>query len=203
MSTYNFGCGGGCCNDLNRTSASACNNVASGCSGNNNSNGCGCGCGCNNRPMYCWPYPTPTPPTPTPPITGYAQVYNLTEQAVAAGTDVTFSNNGGNSGLITHTPGTAPVTLTTAGTYLVTARAVTEAPARLGVYLNGAAVPGGTFSTGTIGTTGGTTTIITAPAGAVLTLRNVGADEVTLSGADSTTPTTDTTNAELVIQRLA
>ncbi len=194
MSTYNFGCGGGCCNDLNRASASSCNNVASSCS---NSGNCGC-----NHPCYFLPFPTPTP-TPTPPVTGYAQVYNLTDQTVAAGTDVTFSNNGANSGLITHTVGTAPVTLTTAGTYLVTARTVTAAPARFAIYLNGAAVPGGTFSTGTIGTSGSASVIVTAPAGAVLTLRNIGADAVQLAGTDTTTPTTDTTNAELTVQRLA
>ncbi len=195
MSTYNFGCGGGCCNDLNRTSASQCSNVASnGCSCGNQS----CGCGCYNRPVYC------LPSTPGNIITGYAQVYNLPDQTVAAGADVTFSANGGNSGLITHTADTAPIVINTAGTYLVHARAVATAPARLGLYLNGTALPGGTFTTGTVGTTGDLFTIITVPAGATLTLRNVEATAITLSGADvATTPTTDTVNAEVTLLRLA
>ncbi len=199
MSTYNFGCGGGCCNDLNRASASQCGNVATNNCGCNSQSNCGCGCGCYNRPMYC----LPSAPGGNI-ITGYAQVYNLPDQTVAAGADVTFSATGGNSGLITHTPGTAPIVINTAGTYLVQARAVATTPARLGLYLNGAALPGGTFTTGTVGTAGDLTTIITVPAGATLTLRNVEATPITLSGADvATTPTTDTVNAEITLLRLA
>lgn len=174
MSIYNFGCNSGC----SSTSDSSC------------SSSCGC----------TYPRPIILPPN----TIGYGYFYNLTAQTVSAQGAVAFDSNGPTSGVITHTAGTSAFTFTAGGTYLIYVRAVALAAARFGLYVNGAVISGGTFTSGTASDVISGMAIVTVTPGATMTLVNLETDSVSLSGATAATDTTtDTVNAELVAVKLA
>ena len=92
---------------------------------------------------------------------------------VAGGADVTFSNNGPLSG-VTHTAGTAPVTVPTAGTYQIYygVNITAGVGAAIAIAVNGVVDPSTNVNLLTaVGETGGDA-MLTLAAGDVLTLRN-------------------------------
>jgi hypothetical protein len=71
----------------------------------------------------------------------YAYVYNLGAQIVNVGNTITFSNNGVMSAGITHTAGTANVTVLTAGTYEINYTTSASQTAQMVLFVNGVARP--------------------------------------------------------------
>jgi hypothetical protein len=140
----------------------------------------------------------------------FAFITDLSAQAVAADADVTFSNVG-NLFNITHAAAASGITLLQSGVYAV-AFTVTSAAAeqdlqQFALRLNGAAVANSTFqqqnSAANILTLKGQA-IITASAGQVLTLRNVGANPVTLvSTAATSAGFSASSSASIQIVRIA
>jgi hypothetical protein len=100
---------------------------------------------------------------------GYA--YQINGENIQVGTDVTYSNDGPLQG-VAHTPGTAQLAVTDAGTYDITFGINSNAnnPQLWGVAVNGAVVQ--TFGAAGQNIFGGTE--LTLAAGDVVTIRNVG-----------------------------
>lgn len=180
MSIHNFGCNSGCSSSTDT--------------------GCSSSCSCQyQRPMFCCMGPQVAAG-----ISDYAYFYNLAAQTVAAQGAVTFDVNGPSKGNIVHTAGTGSFTFTTGGTYLIYVRAVALSAARFALYVNGAVVSGGTFSSGTASDVISGMAIVTVPQGAIMTLNNLETEAVSLSGSTTEAgTTTDTVNAEIVALKLA
>jgi len=115
--------------------------------------------------------------------------------------DVTFDSNGVLTPGITHAPGAAGVTLTTAGTYAVTFSVSGTEPSQMALFVNGTLVPGTVYGSGA-GTQQNTgQAILVAPAGAVLTVRN----HTSSAAVGLATPiggTQPSSNASVVIEKL-
>jgi hypothetical protein len=132
----------------------------------------------------------------------YAYVYDMSGQTVAPDGSVTFNSDGIKTSGITHSAASSNVVLASAGTFKVEMSVLGSDQNQFGLFLNGVAIPGGTFGeTGSDRQTNGQT-IIVVTAGAVLTLRNeTPATPITLNNqAGGTIPTVD---ASLLIERLA
>jgi hypothetical protein len=114
---------------------------------------------------------------------------------VAPGNDVTFYSNGAMSSGITHTPGTAPIMVNTAGTYAVIFSVTAVAANQFALSLNGASTVGGsTYSSETDLQDNGQV-IVNLAAGDFITLRNTSLVSIPLPlGA---------TNASVLILRVA
>jgi hypothetical protein len=116
--------------------------------------------------------------------------------------DVTFDSNGVLTPGITHAPGAAGVTLTTAGTYEVTFSVSGTEPSQMALFVNGALVPGTVYGSGA-GTQQNTgQAIFVAPAGAVLTVRN----HTSSAAVGLATPiggTQPSSNASVVVEKVA
>lgn len=157
-----------------------------------NPNSCNCGCceSCKFNPcaVTCAPCCANT--------ADYAYVFNTTAQTAAEGVAVTFSSNGPLSGTITHTAGTAEITIGKTGVYLVSFTLNPEAESQVSAYRNSTAVDGATFS----GTEIKGQFIISAQTGDVITLVNTGAGEITLTET-GTAPET-VVNASVTVTRL-
>ena len=174
---------------------------------NNNNNNCGC-----SDPFFCPRLQTfvvrgprgatgPTGPQGPQGIPGSASTtannatFSQTAQtSVLANGNVPFSTNIALNGTkITHTPGSADITLA-AGTYLVTWSASVTTNAEANTVTAGLAVNGvvNTQTTSTVtGTTGNVLSIsgnslITVPQGAILNLQNLSANAVPFSNVDFT-----------------
>jgi hypothetical protein len=109
-------------------------------------------------------------------LSQYGYVYNTSLQTVEIESDVTFDTNGVLTPGITHTAGTAGITIVNAGTYKVTFSVSGTGPNQIAVFLNGgsgaALVPGTVYGSGA-GTQQNTgQAILTVAAGDVLTIRN-------------------------------
>lgn len=119
-------------------------------------------------------------------LEAWGYVYQMNTQTVPVGANVNFSNNGPLNG-ITHTPGTATVTVTAAGTYNLTFSIYTTQnnPQDWAVVVNGTARQRFNSAGQTI--TG--TTALTLEAGDRVTIRNVATspDPATLRTGDFTT----------------
>ena len=125
----------------------------------------------------------PTGPAAPAALSDYALVYNAGAQTVPAGGAVSFDSNGTVRGAIAHTANTSDILLGAAGDYEITVGGADEGFA---VYLNGVPAPAG--RSGEI--------ILTAPAGARLSLVNT-------SGAEISLPEDRAGNISMVIKRLA
>lgn len=134
--------------------------------------------------MYGYTGPIgPTGPAAPAALSDYALVYNAGAQTVPAGGAVSFDSNGTVRGAIAHTANTSDILLGAAGDYEITVGGADEGFA---VYLNGVPAPAG--RSGEI--------ILTAPAGARLSLVNT-------SGAEISLPEDGAGNISMVIKRLA
>jgi len=114
----------------------------------------------------------PAGPTGIEGLSEYAYIYNLDAQVVALEADITFSNNGVIVGAITHAPGTAIITLGSAGDYAILFNVAGVEPNQFTLFQNGAAVAGATYGSGAGTQPNHGFVIITAAAGDTLTLRN-------------------------------
>jgi hypothetical protein len=118
---------------------------------------------------------------------------------VAVESDVLFSTNGALAGGITHTAGASTVTLANAGTYRVEFSISATNANQFSLFVNGAALPGGTFGSGDQQNDGHV--IFTALAGDSLTLRNhtsLAGITLDVNGGGLVSPV----NASLLIERL-
>ena len=111
---------------------------------------------------------------------------------------MTFSANGPLSDKVAHAPGTAEITLTNAGTYVVFAQVVGSTSGQFAVELNGNPIPGGSLPvSGSVSS--GTVSFVAQP-NDVVTLVNTSATETaTLPGQ---TGSTEQVNASIHIQQL-
>ncbi|WP_241243168.1 collagen-like protein [Paenibacillus whitsoniae] len=118
------------------------------------------------------------------PIPSYGYVFNTGAQTVNAGADVIFSTNGPLVGGVAHVAGTAAITVTVAGDYLNQYEVTTglqggNQPTAYAVVVNGTVQASTVYGDQTNGANFANTlvgsSILTIPAGATLTLRNVGA----------------------------
>ena len=134
-------------------------------------------------------------------LTAYAYIYNLPVQAVELEAAATFSNNGVIVGDITHTPGTAPITLGSAGDYSIWFYVAAGGSNQFALYQNGVPVDGGIYATETGTSANPGRVIITAAAGDVLTLVN----HTSFSEMGLLSPVGGTqinTNAAILIERI-
>jgi hypothetical protein len=135
-------------------------------------------------------------------LSSYAYIYNLEAQVVAIEADVNFSDNGVIVGAITHAPGTASISLGSAGDYAIWFNAAGVEPNQFAIFQNGAPVTGSVYGSGAGTQPNPGMVIITASAGDVLTLRNhSSASAVTLQTLAGGTQTN--VNASIIIQRLS
>jgi hypothetical protein len=144
-----------------------------------------------------------SPGTPgTPAVAGYAEAYNLAAEVVPVESPVTFDSNGPSSGIVTHSPGSATLTVVSAGTYLVDFSVSAVEPGQFTLFVNGAAAPGTTYGSGA-GTQQDTgQAILTLAAGDAVTLVNhTSAAAVTLESLAG--GTVANVNASMVVERLA
>ena len=131
----------------------------------------------------------------------YAYVYNVAAEAVAVEADIAFDSNGTLTSGITHVAGATGVTFVTAGIYKITFSVSATGVSQIGLFINGALVPGSNYGSGA-GTQQNTGQVILAVAAAdVLTVRNhtTGA-AVGLPAAVGGTQ--QTTNASVAIEQL-
>jgi hypothetical protein len=127
-------------------------------------------------------------------VTGYAYFYNHSAQVVAAGNNVTLDTNGPLTADFTHTAGTAPIIVNTSGTYSVTFSVTGTVASQFTLLVNGVAIAGADYSTGTDGQNSGQV-IVTLLAGDILTLRNTSVVPVILQ--------LGVTNASVLFLKLA
>ena len=134
-------------------------------------------------------------------LSSYAYIYNLEAQVVAIEADVNFSDNGVIVGPITHAPGTASISLDSAGDYAIWFNVAGVEPNQFAIFQNGAPVNGSVYGSGAGTQPNPGMVIITASAGDVLTLRNhSSASAVTLQTLAGGTQTN--ANASIIIQKL-
>ncbi len=157
-----------------------------------NPNSCNCGCGCCKSCQF-------NPCAVTcggggPVAVDYAYIYNTAAQTVAADAEITFSANGPLSGTITHTAGTADITIGNTGVYLVNVMVNTATEGRYTVFKNGTSVEGASFAcdSGEL--------ILAAQTGDVITVVNTGNTEMALD-AEGTAPEA-VVNTEVTIRRI-
>ncbi|MHB8124403.1 MAG: hypothetical protein ACYDEJ_01960 [Desulfitobacteriaceae bacterium] len=136
---------------------------------------------------------------PVGPTNAYGYVYNTSTQSVAAGTDVTFDTNGVLVG-ISHTAGTAPITISNTGDYLFTFVAGSTGAQQFDLTLGSAAVAGTTYGIGITGANYGQVITTVATAGITATLRNASASTVVLPITQGGPATT--VNASLIVRKL-
>ena len=115
-------------------------------------------------------------------------------------TDVTFDTNGLLTPGITHTPGSANIVVTTPGDYQINFTTVTNEPNQFAVFVNGAAVPGSLYGSGSGVVQNQGFVIVTLAANDVITLRNVSSNPVVL--ATGVGGTGANVNASIVIKKL-
>ncbi|MBK5231612.1 MAG: collagen-like protein [Thermoleophilia bacterium] len=133
----------------------------------------------------------------------YAYIYNLDPEVVPIAADVTFSTNGPiGSTLVSHTPGTATITVNTSGVYEIGFSVSGVEPNQFTIFVNGIAVPGSTYGSGA-GTQQNTgVTMVALLAGDAVTLRNFSsAAAVTLQTLAGGTETN--VNASMTFLRLS
>jgi hypothetical protein len=134
-------------------------------------------------------------------LSQYAYVYNLGAQTVPLEADIAFDTNGVLTSGITHVAGSAGLVLVNAGKYQVTFSVSGTEPSQMALFVNGVMVPGAVYGSGA-GTQQNTgQTIVTAAAGAVLTVRN----HTSSAAIGLATPiggTQASTNASVVVDML-
>lgn len=136
---------------------------------------------------------------PVGPVDAYGYVYNTSAQSVGAGADVTFDTNGVLAG-ISHTAGTAPITLSNTGDYLFNYVAGSTGAQQFELTLGNAAVAGTTYGIGVSGANYGQVITTVATAGVTAALRNATSSTIVLpvnQGGPGTT-----VNASLIVRKL-
>jgi hypothetical protein len=132
----------------------------------------------------------------------YAYIYNEGAQVVPIEASIAFDNTGPITAGITHAPGNATTTFTTAGTYSVTFSLSGVEPNQMGLFVNGALVNGTVYGSGAGTQTNIGHAIVTVGVGDVLELRNHSSSAAvtlqTLAGG-----TQVNVNASLLIEQLA
>jgi hypothetical protein len=103
----------------------------------------------------------------------YADVYNLTNEAVFVGTPVLFDSTGEISGFV-HFNGGAEVTALAAGTYSVDFSVLSAVNGHFALFVNGLLVPGSTFMTNAGEQQNEGHVIVTLAAADIMTLVNLG-----------------------------
>lgn len=131
--------------------------------------------------------------------TAYGYVYNTSSQSVAAGADVTFDTNGVLVGL-SHTAGTAPVTISNTGDYLFTYVAGSTGAQQFELTLGNVIMAGTTYGIGVSGANYGQVITTVATAGITSTLRNATASTIVLPTNQGGSGTT--VNASLIVRKL-
>ena len=133
------------------------------------------------------------------PVNGYGYIFNTSSQSVAAGADVTFDTNGVLVG-ISHTAGTAPVTISNTGDYLFTYVAGSTGAQQFELTLGSVAVAGTTYGIGVSGANYGQVITTVATAGITATLRNATVSTIVLP-VNQGGPATSI-NSSLIIRKL-
>ncbi len=105
------------------------------------------------------------------PCLTYAYIYNQGAQAIPPGEAVIFSNNGSMAGDLSHPPGTAQITINSAGDYAVWFYIADGGSNQFTLFLNNSPVPGATYGTAVDAPNAGWV-ILSAVPGDILTLRN-------------------------------
>ncbi len=116
--------------------------------------------------------------------------------------DVSFDSNGVLTSGITHLPGTAGITLVTAGVYEVTFSVSGTEPSQMALFVNGTQVPGSVYGSGAGTQQNSGQAIFVAPAGGVLTIRN----HTSSAAVGLATPiggTQPSSNASVLIEKLS
>ena len=103
---------------------------------------------------------------------GYGHVFNLGGQTVALESDVVFDSNGALSSDIAHTPGTSSIVIATTGIWQVSWIVTAIEPNQFALFLNGTAVPSGTYGSGAGTQQNSGQAILSLSAGDVVSLRN-------------------------------
>ncbi|MCW2764228.1 MAG: hypothetical protein JWO11_187 [Nocardioides sp.] len=98
-------------------------------------------------------------------------VYNTSSQVVPIEADIVFDSNGPLIG-VTHTPGTSPLVVSTAGVYSVRFVVSAVEPNQFALFVNGAEAPGSVFGSGSGTQQNVGEVLVMLSAGDVLTLRN-------------------------------
>ncbi|MBD7984494.1 hypothetical protein H9649_07875 [Sporosarcina sp. Sa2YVA2] len=159
---------------------------------------------CSNPCIMCPPgqQGPAGPPGPAGGVLGAAYIYDTTQQRLEQGDAVTFNMNGNitPAGFVTHVAGSAQITITQTGTYLITYEVNPQQGTSAFALFNGATQIGGT----SYGSTSGGQPyvgqqIVTLTAGSVLTVRNL--DGVTTLN-NVIPPTIPVNSASIVIVRL-
>ncbi|OIJ17337.1 hypothetical protein BKP37_02190 [Anaerobacillus alkalilacustris] len=131
----------------------------------------------------------------------YAYIYNESAQTVPVESDVTFDTNGITTAGITHTPGTAEISIVRAGNYSVSFSVSGVEPNQFALFLNGVEVSGTVYGSGAGTQQNNGQAIIAIAAGDILTLRNHSStDAITLQTLAGGTQTN--VNASILIRML-
>lgn len=136
---------------------------------------------------------------PVGPTDAYGYVYNTSAQSVAAGADVTFDTNGVLVG-ISHTAGTAPITISNTGDYLFSYVAGSTGDQQFELTLGDTPVAGTTYGIGVTGANYGQVITTVATAGITATLRNATSSTIVLPVNQGGSATT--VNASLIVRKL-
>ncbi len=132
-------------------------------------------------------------------ILDYGYMYNLTSPvAVVAGADISFDSNGLLTSGIAHIAGAAQINVVNTGFYLVLFYASCLEANDFELFVNGNAIAGSLYGVTMAGIDNNGYAIVALSAGDVLTVRNVGGADATL-----TSSVVNATNASIVITRLA
>lgn len=134
-------------------------------------------------------------------LAAYGYVFSTTNQVVAIGADVQFSDNGTMVGGLSHAPGTSQLTVGTGGDYKVEFSVSAVEPNQFAVFVNGAPAPGGVYGSGAGTQQNEGRLILSLAAGDVVTLQNYqSASAVSLQTLAGGTQTN--VNASLLVERL-
>ncbi|MGE7090304.1 hypothetical protein ACQKII_02350 [Lysinibacillus sp. NPDC048646] len=146
----------------------------------------------------------PGPPGPSGAGLGFAFIYDTTQQTnIPTNGSVTFNTDGNitPAGFVTHTPGTAPITITQTGTYLITYEVFPQQGTSAFALFNGnTQIAGSTYGSDSGNQTYSGQVITTFNAMDVLTLRNIDS-QTTLRNTVPSNVQVD--SASIVIIRLA
>jgi hypothetical protein len=105
-------------------------------------------------------------------LTKYAYIYNVSSQLVPLEEDISFSNNDIIIDTITHTPGTAIISLGSSGYYAVWFDVQSMEPNMFTLLQNGTPIASITYEFATSSQQNPGLVMITASAGDILTLKN-------------------------------
>jgi hypothetical protein len=134
-------------------------------------------------------------------VTQYAYVYNTSVETVAVEAAVTLDTNGVLTSGFTHTVGTAPITVVSAGVYKVTFSTSGTETSQFALFVDGTLVPGTIYGSGAGTQQNNGQAIFSIAAGGLLTLKNHTSSAAvglpTIGGG-----TLANTNASVLIEKL-